>query len=204
MSAEELELGFIVGAHGVGGAVRVRLHDPDSDTLQRVESIRLLRDGDRGEPLDRRYAVSRAAPQPGKPVTRLWLDGVSSREGADALRGCTVWVAKEAMPPLEEDEYYLADLVGVAVLQGEVRLGTVAGVTTNGMQDLLEISFEDRGRSRRWLLPALPEFVLAIGDEPEPHIEVDVPEGMLPAVLERALGRGPQPQSNAKPGADDA
>lgn len=195
MSAEELELGFVVGAHGVGGALRVRLHDPDSDALLHVESIRLRREAERGSPLDERFTVSRAAPQPGKPVVRLWLERVSSREAADEFRGCSVWVPKADLPPLDEDEYYLADLVGAVVRQGEVVLGRVVGVTSNGAQDLLEIGFNDRGRARRWLLPAIPEFVVAINDDREPSVEVDVPEGMLPAALERALGRDPEPSN---------
>jgi 16S rRNA processing protein RimM len=71
------------------------------------------------------------------------LHGVETREQALALKGATVSVEREALPEAEEGHYYLADLVGVEVVneQGE-RLGTVKQWITNGAQDVMEVAGE--------------------------------------------------------------
>ena len=83
------------------------------------------------------------------------LDGVETREQALALRGATVSVERAALPDAEAGRYYLADLVGLEVVneQGE-RLGVVKQWTTNGAQDVMEVA---GGRTR--LIPWVPAIV---------------------------------------------
>ena len=66
--------------------------------------------------------------------------GIADRDAAAALTHLELYVARAALPPPDEDEVYVADLVGMAALNGEGRaLGTVVGVPNYGGGDLVEV-----------------------------------------------------------------
>jgi 16S rRNA processing protein RimM len=86
------------------------------------------------------------------------LDGIETREQALALKGETVSIERAALPEADEGHYYLADLVGLEVVneQGE-RLGTVKQWTTNGAQDVMEVAGE-----RTHLIPWVAAIVKGV------------------------------------------
>jgi 16S rRNA processing protein RimM len=120
---------------------------------------------------------------------RVQFAGVADRDHAERLRGREVWVARADLPELDDDEFYLADTIGLPVervlADGRVQqLGTVAGVTTNGVQDLLEVEWtRPDGRRDTWLLPALSQFLVDLDRE---RLRVEVPLGLLPDALDVA------------------
>ena len=76
------------------------------------------------------------------------FEGVSSREAAEALRGQLVEIDRDALPPLEEGEYYYADLIGLTCFdQQDNTLGSVVGVENFGAGDLLDIETVEGKRS---------------------------------------------------------
>ena len=76
------------------------------------------------------------------------MDGIADRSAAEALRGSLVEVDRSALPPLEEGEYYHADLIGLAAVDPEGKqIGTVVAVENYGAGDLLEIEVEEGGKS---------------------------------------------------------
>jgi 16S rRNA processing protein RimM len=84
------------------------------------------------------------------------LKGLESREAALKLKGSTVYVRREAMPAPDEGHYYLADLVGLEVVNEQgVVLGTVKRWRFNGAQDVMEVAGDGKLR----LLPWIPEVV---------------------------------------------
>lgn len=178
-----LVVGYVAGVHGIRGAVRVHLHDPDSDALGPGRTLALRRDGQSVGTV----VVVAAGPVPGKPSRRrVTLEGVTDRSGAEALRGCELLVERDELPPLADDEFYLADAVGLPVERerdGQVQaLGRVVGLTSNGVQDLFEVQWrEPGGRARTWLLPVLPQTIVEVTAD---HVRVDLPLGMLPEALE--------------------
>ncbi len=175
----QLEVGVVAGAHGLRGAVRIRLYDPNSDALTIGRWVELVR----GESSLGRFEVRSAAPVPGDTGrVRVELAGVGDRDAAEMLRGAAVKIEREALTALAPDEFYVADTIGRRVIDGAGReLGTVVGVTSNGAQDLLEIRFRDRrGRAQTWLLPVLPVY---IRDVDTTGVRVELPDGMLPEEL---------------------
>lgn len=185
-SREELRIGRVVGIHGVKGAVKVRLEGASEEALQVAAKVRLISEDETSErsPID--TSITRVSPVPGTERLRLWLDGVEDRDAAEALRGYAIFVDRAALPELEQDEYYLADLIGVAVARAgdDARraLGEVVGVTSNGMQDLLEVQWRRaNGVDATWLLPAIPEYIVEIDDK---GVLVDLPRDFLPTELE--------------------
>lgn len=184
-----LTIGTVVGVHGVRGALKVRLVDTGSDALAPGRAVQLSGEGE-DEGRGRTFTVARVSPVPGSDRVRLWLEEITTRDDADALRGAALMVDRGHLPPLEEDEYYLADLIGVQVAEqrGPVRhlLGEIVGVTTNGEQDLLEVQWQRAtGAAATWLLPAIPEYIAKIDDE---GVLVDLPRDFLPTELARDNG----------------
>jgi 16S rRNA processing protein RimM len=88
------------------------------------------------------------------------LAGIENREQALALKGSTVAVRREALPEPGEGRYYLADLVGLEVVneQGE-NFGVVTRTYSNGAQDVIEVAGE-RTRLIPWVAAVVKEVDL--------------------------------------------
>lgn len=105
------------------------------------------------------------------------LSGVATKEQADALRGLRLFVERDCLPALPDDEYYHADLIGLEVFDtGGTSLGRVKSVQNHGASDLIEI--HGPGLKSTVLLPftldAVPTVDLASG-----RIIADPPEGLF-------------------------
>lgn len=104
------------------------------------------------------------------------LKGVADRNAAEALRNAELFVARERLPaPAESDEFYHADLVGLAVVDRDGQaLGTVLAVHNFGAGDLLDVKLDARRNSV--LLPfnatVVPQVDIARG-----RVTVELPEG---------------------------
>lgn len=134
-----IALAAIAGAHGVRGEVRLKLF---SDSVESLSSHQKLFVGD----AERRLLAVRAGRTP---VARF--EGVNDRSAAEALRGSLVEVDRSALPPLEDGEYYHADLIGLPAVDREgTAVGRVVAVENYGAGDLLEIQLED---GKRALIP---------------------------------------------------
>lgn len=120
-----IELAAVVRAHGLAGEVVLKSFNPASDLLSSLDEI-ILRSPDGAL---RTFAVT--SRRGGGDSLLIGLRGVSDRDQAEALRGSLVCVPREALPPLEEGEYYLADLTGLSVRDGE-------GKTIGHVEDVLE------------------------------------------------------------------
>ena len=149
-------VGRVAGAFGVKGEVRITSFTAEPAAL--VDYRNLLReDGSPGLTL----TGGRAAK--GGVVVRA--KEVETREQAEALRGLRLYIPRDVLPEPDEDEFYVADLVGMEVrgLEGEV-LGTVKSVRDFGAGDLLEVQPRE-GES--WWLPftkdAVPEVQMDTG-----------------------------------------
>ena len=144
----------VAGAFGVRGEVRLTAYTAEPMSL--VEYRDLKRES--GAP---GLTLTGGRPAKGGIVARA--QEIETREQAEALRGLRLYVPRDALPPPDEDEYYLVDLIGmtVATAQGET-LGVVRTVQDFGAGDLLEIQ-PQAGAS--WWLPftreAVPEVRVA-------------------------------------------
>jgi 16S rRNA processing protein RimM len=131
-----IALAAVAGAHGVKGELRLKLFSDSVDSLSRHQ--KLFVGG-----VERRLLSIRDAKNP---VGRF--EGIADRSAAEALRGSLIEVERSALPPLEEGEYYHADLIGLPAVDGEGHsVGTVAAVENYGAGDLLEIEAADGKRS---------------------------------------------------------
>jgi len=105
------------------------------------------------------------------------LSGVSTKEEADALRGTQLFVPRDRLPSLPDDEFYHADLIGLAVTDtGGAPLGKVLAVHNNGADDLLELKAP--GQKQTVLLPFTKAVVPTV-DLSQGRIVADPPEGLF-------------------------
>jgi 16S rRNA processing protein RimM len=104
--------------------------------------------------------------------------GVTTRDVAESLNGSPLFIPRERLPaPDDADEFFLADLIGLAVEDTAGQpLGTVVAVPNYGAGDLLEIAPRD-GRPAA-LLPFTQAFVPVV-DIPAKRIVVDPPENLF-------------------------
>jgi 16S rRNA processing protein RimM len=132
-----IALAAVAGAHGIKGELRLKLFADSSDSLSRHQSLYV-------GGVERRLLSLGAG---GKvPIARF--EGIADRSAAEALRGSLVEVDRAALPPLEEGEYYHADLIGLPAEDGDGNpLGTVVAVENYGAGDLLEIEDAEGKRS---------------------------------------------------------
>jgi len=138
-----IPLAAVAGAHGIKGEVRLKLFTDSAENLSR--HAKLLVGG-----VERRLVMVRGDNKGA--VARF--EGIADRTAAERLRGSLVEIDRAALPPLGDGEYYHADLIGTACIDGEGReLGTVVAVENFGAGDLLEI--EDAS-GRRSLIPFSP------------------------------------------------
>ncbi|MEL6840825.1 MAG: ribosome maturation factor RimM [Pseudomonadota bacterium] len=105
------------------------------------------------------------------------IDGVVTKEDADALRNTPLYADRANMPSLPDDEYYYADLIGLSVLDtGGATLGIVRNVMDHGAGDLLEVAVP--GASDTVLLPFTKAIVPTV-DLGANRIIADPPEGLF-------------------------
>lgn len=104
------------------------------------------------------------------------VDGIVTKEDADALRGVTLYASRDKLPALPDDEFYHADLIGLEVVDtGGTVLGRVKAVLNNGAEDLLEI--HGAGMTSTMLLPFTKRIVPTV-DLAAGRIVADPPEGL--------------------------
>jgi 16S rRNA processing protein RimM len=85
--------------------------------------------------------VVRVAGLAARPIVRL--EGSDSREAAEALRGAEILVPRDAVGPLQEDEWWAEDLEGCAVRDGERAVGTVSALLALPSCEVLEVRRAD-------------------------------------------------------------
>ena len=154
---ELIELGRVAGSYGVRGWVKVAPQKGVAEALVAASEWWL------GEELHR---VDEAKVHSATVVAKLAR--IETREQALALKGTKIAVARAALPDADDGRYYLADLVGLEVVNEQgLKLGVVRQWFTNGPQDVMELA-GDRVR----LVPWVPTVVKEVDLEAK-RIEVE-------------------------------
>ncbi len=163
MTAPRLILvGRVAGAFGVRGEVRIAPFGDDPLALVRYKTL-LTKEG--------APALTLQSGRLHKGGLVVRAPQVESKEAADALRGLDLYAPRDAFaPPEDEDEFYLADLIGLRVMDlAGAPLGVVKAVHDFGAGDILEIDPPAKGgvRAASFYLPftraAVPQVKIAEG-----------------------------------------
>jgi 16S rRNA processing protein RimM len=154
----------IGAAHGVRGAVKLWTFTEDPLAVQRYGAL-TTKDG------ARQFEVTHAREAKGHLVATL--KGIATREEAERLNGLELYVAREKLPATDDDEYYHADLIGLAaVTPANEPVGRVVAIHNFGAGDIIEIA---PLQGPTLLLPftnaVVPSVDLAAG-----HVVIELPE----------------------------
>ncbi len=130
-------VGAVAGAHGVRGEVRIKSFTEtatDVGAYGPVESEDGLR----------QFGLRVMGEVKGLVIARL--EGINDRTTAEGLRGQRLYVPRDQLPQTEEDEFLLADLVGLRAETAEGEgLGTVVGIADFGAGEIMEIALHAGG-----------------------------------------------------------
>ena len=136
-TGKRVALAAVAGAHGVKGELRLKLFADSAESLARHSHLYV----------GGRQVAVRDVKDGGKTAIARF-EGISDRSGAEALRGQLVEIDRDKLPPLEDGEYYHADLVGLACFDEDGQtVGVVVAVENFGAGDLIEVQRPDGKRS---------------------------------------------------------
>jgi len=187
LSPDDLvEIGIVARPWGVRGEVKVRPTSDIPDRFARLAGVWLFDGRD-----EIRYHALTGTRRLNDAVV-LALEGVDSREAAEALRNWTVSVPEGERAPLNEDEYYIDNLIGLEVWgrTGE-SLGRLTRVFQGAAQDVFEITTADGPV----LVPAVAAWIDTIDlDAGRMVVELPIVEEVRPGeetALEESVDEGP-------------
>ena len=162
---ERICVGAIAGAFGVAGEVRLKSFCSEPSDIATYGPL-TTEDG------SRTFHITLTRPVAGGLGARI--AGVNTREEAEALRGTSLFVARDRLPALPDDEFYHADLIGLAAFDtGGVLVGKVIAIHNHGAGDILEIS--PAAHKSALLLPFTRAVVPNV-DVAARRLIVDIPE----------------------------
>ena len=159
-------LGAVGRPHGLRGEVRVHRYNPESLLLLELDRIWARSP----EGVLRELRVESAKPH--GDLLRLRFEGMSRREDAEAIKGSELLIPRESLPPTEEDEVYLVDLIGLEAVSPEgAHLGNVASVIPYPSVDCLLVEAAEGAREIPFLDPYVGEIDIEAGRVVISHIE---------------------------------
>lgn len=146
-------VGEVTAPFGIDGSVRVFPTTDFPERLLQLPKVTVDRLGG-----TRQVVMSRLSP----PMAVMRLEGFTTRDQAETLRGAILMVPEADLPKLPEDEYYWHELVGMTVFEDETQrvLGTLAHILRTGAgHDVFEV---ERSGRKPLLIPALKSVVKAV------------------------------------------
>jgi 16S rRNA processing protein RimM len=173
------EIGKVVGVQGLKGEVRVY---PNSDFPERF-----LQPGTRwllmpGETTPKSIELMQGRYLDGKGLYVVQFAGIHDRTQAEGLRDAVLLVPESDRPLLEADEFYVPDLIGLAVFDQTTQtlIGTVVNIISAG-NDLLEVEpvQQNTGKKPKTLLIPFVEAIVPVVDLSQRRIEITPPPGLL-------------------------
>lgn len=181
MIAGFIEIGKIVGAQGLNGEVRIY---PSSDFPERFlePGKRWLLPPGVADPQSIELVKGRYLE--GKGLYVVQVAGITTRDQAEALRNSVLLVSEHDRPVLDEDEFYILDLIGLEVFDqvSQTLIGTVISVIPAG-NDLLEVQrcaeqTSDEAAPKTVLIPFV-KAIVPIVDLSQHRIEITPPAGLI-------------------------
>jgi 16S rRNA processing protein RimM len=154
--ADAVEVGVVIGAWGIRGAIKVKPHAADPQAL--LGSRHWFLGASEGP------AASQAPQHCGVVQARVHADGivaqlreVPDRSAAEGLKGVRIFVSRAEFPKTTSDEFYWVDLIGLAVVNREGEpLGSVSGLIDTGAHSVLRVATGDEDER---LIPFVDAYV---------------------------------------------
>lgn len=162
---ERFQVGAVSSAHGVRGEVKVYPMTDDPMRYKKLKQVIVQKKNGAEETL----AVESA--RFFKNMVLLKWKGIETRDDAEAYRGSALFVSREEAVPLKENEYFIADLIGLSVFADDgSALGELTDVLQTGANDVYEVTTPGK---QKLLIPAIRDCILQVdveGNRMEVHL----------------------------------
>lgn len=166
---DRFQVGVITSPHGVAGEVKVFPTTDDPKRFRRLREV-ILVTGKTEQVVEIENVKFL------KQMVILKLKGYHNKNEVEHLRQCSLYVLRENAVRLRKDEYFIADLMGLKILDEEDQeIGILEEVLSTGANDVYQIRLKD---GRELLLPAIKECVLAV-DIQAGTMKIHILEGLL-------------------------
>lgn len=149
------QVGVISSTHGIRGEVKVFPTTDDAGRFQDLKRV-ILDAGKEQIPLEIQNVKFF------KQFVILKFKGIDNINDIERYKGRPLLVSREDAVELEEDEYYIADLIGMEVRTDEGEVGTLKDVIETGANEVYVVEFETYGEV---LIPAIHECILNVDIE---------------------------------------
>ena len=169
---KRVQIGYIAGAHGVGGVLRLV---PTTDYPERFFDMETFVAEYPGKsPLS--LKITEVKHHSGKGQMLISAEGIGDRGAAEALKGWKITISPEERVKLPEGEYWIDSLIGLDVIDDEsgAHLGSIVEIMNTGSNDVYQGRTDD-GALR--LIPAIRDVVRKISLE-RGTVRVRLPEGL--------------------------
>lgn len=165
----ELEIGQIVNTFGIKGEVKVKPFTDDIKRFDKLKKINIEQKNSKKE-----YEIENIKYH--KDMVILKLKGIDQIEQAELLRNSYLKIDRNEEEPLEENTYYIVDLLGLSVYTEEgVLLGILDDIYNTGSNDIYVVK---DSLGKQTLLPAIQDVIKEIDIENQ-KIIVHVMKGLL-------------------------
>lgn len=166
---ERLQVGVISSTHGVRGEVKVFPTTDDMTRFKKLKEVILVTE--KTEKVLKITSVKFF-----KQFAILKFEGIDTLNDVEVYKGASLFVDRKNAVKLEKDEYFIADLIDLTVVdENENELGTLIDVMKTGANDVYIVKNEEGGEL---LFPAIKECILGI-DFKKKKMTVHVMDGLL-------------------------
>ncbi len=163
---DQIAIGAVRTTHGVRGYLKVRSFSGEVDHFFKLEKITLVKEGS-----SRNFEVETVKPNGDQLLMKL--KGIDTPEQGKLYSNWEIWVPRELAAPLEDNEFYHADLIGCNLVLNSSKVGTVLSIIEGGNGELFEVEMED---SSRKLVPFNDVFIGSISVTEK---EIELLEGWI-------------------------
>lgn len=164
-----ISIGKILNFHGVKGEAKFGYSKNREDFLSKLTKV-FVQVGNEYKQFE--VAYIKFTPK----CAIIKFKGIDSLNDIISYKGCVVFAEEASVREnLEEDEFLIDELVGMNVYDGEVRVGSVVGVSNNGASDLLSVKTNPK---KVCLVPFVKAIVLSV-DIKTKRIQINNIEGLL-------------------------
>ena len=162
-------VGIILKPQGLKGEVKVKSLMHDIARVAEVDACRIYHRDGREERLKVRKIHMH-----GQKVL-FQFEGIDDRISAENLAGAEIRVRRELMPELDEDEYYLGEIIGYTVVTDDgATIGEVEDIMDFPANDVIQVNYD----GREILIPMIPDIIRQV-DHEKGQITITVMEGLL-------------------------
>lgn len=163
-----LQVGVISSTHGIRGEVKVFPTTDDAGRFKKLKEV-ILETGKEQIPLEVQSVKFF------KQFVIMKFKGIDNINDIEQYKGKSLMVTRENAVELEEDEYYIADLIGMKVTTDEGETGELRDVITTGANEVYVVWFETLGEV---LIPAIHDCILEV-DVEKKEMKVHLLEGLV-------------------------